>query len=268
MRLLRASGSAELGKVASDSAMQGLWLSDRKVESQLIGEGRSRLPRRGTLGKLGEKEKEPATERKREYTDFGREKEQVADRQGQGCRSSWRAFVLSLGLDDDRRSTSGSGEINLAIFITSVSGSESLTSFTNLFFHFRRPPGFRMAFDPDERNGRFGRIQCEGSQVASSRRKKEMSVPLQKDSESQSKRQSHPRELSEKEKENSFGKAFPFPFGKDDSGVLANCSLCGTEATLFAGPVCSSFSAKACTILQALCWCRQHQQICHFSSSI
>ena len=37
----------------------------------------------------------------------------------------------------------------------------------------------------------------------------------------------------------------PFPFGKGGSGVLANCSLCGTEATLSfsAGPVCSSFSS-------------------------
>ena len=60
----------------------------------------------------------------------------------------------------------------------------------------------------------------------------------------------------------------PFPFGKGGSGVLANCSLCGTEATLFfsAGPVCSSFSAEACAILHALCWSWQHQQDCHFSS--
>ena len=59
-----------------------------------------------------------------------------------------------------------------------------------------------------------------------------------------------------------------FPFGKGGSGVLANCSLCGTEATLSfsAGPVCSSFSAEACAILHALCWSRQHQQVCHFSS--
>ena len=44
----------------------------------------------------------------------------------------------------------------------------------------------------------------------------------------------------------------PFPFGKGSSGVLANCSLCGTEATLSfsAGPVCSSCSAEACAILQ------------------
>ena len=60
----------------------------------------------------------------------------------------------------------------------------------------------------------------------------------------------------------------PFPFGKGGSDVLANCSLCGTEATLSfsAGPVCSRFSAEACAILQALCWSRQHQQVCHFTS--
>ena len=60
----------------------------------------------------------------------------------------------------------------------------------------------------------------------------------------------------------------PFPFGKGGFGVLANCSLCGTEATrsFSAGPVCSSFSAEACAILHALCWSRQHQQVCHFSS--
>ena len=60
----------------------------------------------------------------------------------------------------------------------------------------------------------------------------------------------------------------PFPFGKGGSGVLANCSLCGNEATLSfsAGPVCSSFFGEACVILHALCWSRQHQQVCHFSS--
>ena len=60
----------------------------------------------------------------------------------------------------------------------------------------------------------------------------------------------------------------PFPFGKGGSGVLVNCSLCGTEATLSfsAGPVCSSFSAEACAVLHALCWSRQHKQVCHFSS--
>ena len=57
----------------------------------------------------------------------------------------------------------------------------------------------------------------------------------------------------------------PCPLGKGDSGVLANCFLCGNEATLSfsAGPVCSSFSAEACAISHALCWSRQHQQVCH-----
>ena len=60
----------------------------------------------------------------------------------------------------------------------------------------------------------------------------------------------------------------PFPFGKDGSDVLANCSICGTEATLSfsAGLVCSSFSAEACAILYTLCWSRQHQQACYLSS--
>ena len=58
----------------------------------------------------------------------------------------------------------------------------------------------------------------------------------------------------------------PFPFGKGGSGVLANCSLCGTEATLSFSAGSSSFSAEACAILHALCWSRQHQQVCHFSS--
>ena len=59
----------------------------------------------------------------------------------------------------------------------------------------------------------------------------------------------------------------PFPFGKDGTGILANCSLCGTEAifSFSTGPVCSSFSAEVCAILQALCWSWQHQQVCHFS---
>ena len=49
----------------------------------------------------------------------------------------------------------------------------------------------------------------------------------------------------------------PFPFGKGGFGVLANCSLCGTEATLSvsAGPVCSSFPLKPapfCTLFAGL----------------
>ena len=50
--------------------------------------------------------------------------------------------------------------------------------------------------------------------------------------------------------------------------MLASCFLGGTKATLSfsAGLLCSSFSAGACAILHALCWSRQHQQVCHFSS--
>ena len=50
MRLLRVRGSAELEKVTSGFATQGLWLRDRKVRSQLIGEDQSRFPGRGTVG--------------------------------------------------------------------------------------------------------------------------------------------------------------------------------------------------------------------------
>ena len=59
-----------------------------------------------------------------------------------------------------------------------------------------------------------------------------------------------------------------FAFGKGGSGAFANCSLCGTEATLSftADPVCSSFLAKAWAILQAIRWSRQQQKVCHFSS--
>ena len=52
--------------------------------------------------------------------------------------------------------------------------------------------------------------------------------------------------------------------------MLANHSLCGTEATLSfsEGMVCLRFSAEACAILQALCWSRKHQEVCHFSSPL
>ena len=62
----------------------------------------------------------------------------------------------------------GSGDVNLTFLIASVDGSESLTSFTNRFFHFSRPPGFRVAFDAAKRNGRFGRIQYQRSRESSS----------------------------------------------------------------------------------------------------
>ena len=52
MRLLKARGLAELGKVVSSSAAQGLWLRERKVGSQVIGDDRSRLPGKGAVGEV------------------------------------------------------------------------------------------------------------------------------------------------------------------------------------------------------------------------
>ena len=161
VRLLRACGSAELGKVASDYAMQGLCLENRKVRYQVIGKDQSRLPGRGTVEEVrGRKmRKKSQQQNKGESTQFrvrfGREK-----------RAS-RLPCLSLG--DDRRSTSRSEDVSLTIFITSVSCSKSLRSFTNHFFHFSRPPGFRVAFDAAERNEKFSRSQCQRRAAAEER---------------------------------------------------------------------------------------------------
>ena len=106
-RLLWALGSAELEKVASGSARQGLWLRDRKV----IGKERSRFPGRGTVGEVrrGGRQGRRASDRvkKRVYTfrvRFGREKRAI------------RLPCIRLGLGDDRRFTSGSGDVSLAFF--------------------------------------------------------------------------------------------------------------------------------------------------------
>ncbi len=145
MILLRARGSAELSEVASGSATQGLWLRNGKVGSQVSGTDRSRFTGRRTVGKLEEEEGEPAIERRRECTDLGETEEQVV------CHASALA---------------------LAIFITSVSGSESLASFTNRFYYLSRPPGFRRAFDAAETNGRCGRIQCQRGEISNSKGKR------------------------------------------------------------------------------------------------
>ena len=55
-----------------------------------------------------------------------------------------RLPCLSLGLGDDRRGMTVSGNVSLTIFIASLSDSKSLTSFTNCFFYFRRPTGLRL----------------------------------------------------------------------------------------------------------------------------
>ena len=48
----RARGSVELSEVASGSAMQGLWLRNGKVGSQVSGIDRSRFPGRTTVGEV------------------------------------------------------------------------------------------------------------------------------------------------------------------------------------------------------------------------
>ena len=60
--------------------------------SQVVGEGRNQLPGRGTVWELGEEE-EPATERRRDYTDLGLDlgarEEQVA------CHVSFLALAMT-----------------------------------------------------------------------------------------------------------------------------------------------------------------------------
>ena len=53
VRLHRARGLAELSEVASGSAMQGLWLRNGKVRSQISGINRSPFPQRRTVRKGG-----------------------------------------------------------------------------------------------------------------------------------------------------------------------------------------------------------------------
>ena len=62
VRLLRARGSVELGKVTSGSVTQSLWLGYRIVGFKLIGKDQSRLSGIGQLGKLGKEEEKLAIE--------------------------------------------------------------------------------------------------------------------------------------------------------------------------------------------------------------
>ena len=57
-------------------------------------------------------------------------------------------------------------------FLTSVSGSKNLTSFSNRFFYFRRPSSLRLAFDAAKSNGRFGPNYCQKDEQCSSRGKR------------------------------------------------------------------------------------------------
>ena len=95
MRLLRARGSAEIRKVASGSAAQGLWLRNGKVRSQASGIDGSRFPGRTVreVKRGRRREEEPATERRRECTDLGldlgKREEQVV------CHASALALVMT-----------------------------------------------------------------------------------------------------------------------------------------------------------------------------
>ena len=109
-------------------ALKGnLWLccagslaGKQKIEIQVIGEDQSRFPWRGTVGEVRREGRRASNSVKKRVhilrVRFGRE------------RKTSRLPFLSFGIGDDRRSTSGSGDISLAIFITSVSGSKSLIS--------------------------------------------------------------------------------------------------------------------------------------------
>ena len=83
----------------------------------------------------------------------------MRDEHVQGAKQGGKPAEISSG--DDRRGMSGSGDVSLTIFITSISDSKSLTSFAYCFFHFSGPPGLRLAFDTAERNGKFDRTQFQ-----------------------------------------------------------------------------------------------------------
>ena len=170
VRLLRSRGSAELGKVVS--ATQGLWLENSEVGFQVIGEDRSRLPGRGTDGEArrgGRASDRTKQSAHRFRVRFGRE------------RRASRLHTSALAMTDEARRCKPDN------LYRSVSCSESLTSFTNRFFHFSAPPDFRLAF---EKNEKFS-VKEEQS-----RKEKGTSIALQKDSESRSRKLSHPNERS------------------------------------------------------------------------
>ena len=107
--MTRARGSVKLGKVASGSATQGIWLGNRKVGSQVIGEDRSRLPGRRAIGEVRRRRRwgRRASTRTKERV------HKFRVRFGLKRRASRLPF-LSLG--DDRPGTSESGGVSLAIF--------------------------------------------------------------------------------------------------------------------------------------------------------
>ena len=128
--------------------------------SQVIGEDRNRLPGRRTVREVrrgGRRANDKIKERVHRFMVKFRRK-----------RRASRLPYLSLGLGNDRQGTSGSRDVSLTTFVVSISGSKNLASFTNRFFHFSRPPGLRLMLDAAEKNGKFGRLQCQRSKESSS----------------------------------------------------------------------------------------------------
>ena len=66
---------------------------------------------------------------------------------GERKRRASRLPCVNLGFGDNRLGMSESRDVSLTIFITSMSGSESLTSFTDCIFHCSRPSSLKLAFD-------------------------------------------------------------------------------------------------------------------------
>ena len=114
------------------------WLRNGKVRSQVSGIDRSRFPGRRTV-----REVRRGGRRGRRASDIAKKRVYRYRVRLRWERRASRLPCLSLGLGDDWRGASRSGDVSLAIFITSVSDSKSLASFTNRFFHLSRPPGFR-----------------------------------------------------------------------------------------------------------------------------
>ena len=98
MSPVRPRGSVELRKVVSAFATQGFWLKNRKVgsmesaitEADSLGEKQLKK-----LGEVEDEEEDPATERRREYTDLGLD---VGERK----RRANPLPCLSLGFGNDR----------------------------------------------------------------------------------------------------------------------------------------------------------------------
>ena len=95
MRLLRAHDSVKPGQVAYGSATQGLWLSTEEWDLRWSALTEAKYLGEEQLGKLGEWEEEPATERMREYIDLG------SDLGEKDAHVACHASVLTLAMTEE-----------------------------------------------------------------------------------------------------------------------------------------------------------------------